>query len=307
MHRSIELAVPTAASDPLVAALKAIEGVVGLSRHESASLVPSGDVITVHVLNQAADDVLRAAARICGEGDFMVVSTEVASISSERRQHEINNDVDEAIWEELETGLRHQGRLTANFLILMALGGVIGAAATLAEPEVAMIAYVASAIITPGFEPVAKLPLGMVLRSGNVMMAGLKSALAGYVVLAGAAALTWLILSRVGVEASAFLDGVALKHTLEPTPDIYAVSLAGAFAGAIILASYRRSVIAGALVAMRLIEAAAVAGVALGMGRTDIAVQGLQRLGIDIGFVIIAGLIVFGLKQMIVHRRAPLR
>lgn len=50
------------------------------------------------------------------------------------------------LWEELETGLRHQGRITSNYLLLMAVGGIIAAAGVLAEPAVATVAYVASSI-----------------------------------------------------------------------------------------------------------------------------------------------------------------
>ena len=64
--------------------------------------------------------------------------------------------------------------------------------------------------------------------------------------------------------------------------------------------------IAGALVAMRLIEAASVTGVALAMGRADLAGAGAARLALDAAFVLVAGIVVFGLKQAIVHRRAPL-
>lgn len=190
----------------------------------------------------------------------------------------------------------------------MALGGLIGAAGAFAEPMVGVIAYVASAIIAPGFEPLAKLPLGVVLGRAEVFRAGFVSTLAGYAVLIGAAAITWPLLNLFGpVPASAFLEGDVLKHTLKPTPDILAVSVAGAFAGVIILAAYRRSVIAGALVAMRLIEAAAVVGIALGMGRFDLAGEACKRLGTDMLFVFGAGIVVFALKQLIVHRRAPLR
>ena len=50
------------------------------------------------------------------------------------------------LWEKLETGLRHQGRITSNYLLLMAVGGIIAAAGVLAEPAVATVAYVASSI-----------------------------------------------------------------------------------------------------------------------------------------------------------------
>jgi hypothetical protein len=66
-------------------------------------------------------------------------------------------------------------------------------------------------------------------------------------------------------------------------------------------------VIAGALIAMRMIDAAALVGVALMLGRLDVAGHGLSRLGIDVLLVAAAGALVFGLKQVFVHKRAPLR
>lgn len=307
MHRSIDLTVPAEAASHLTKKLREIDGVVGLSHHPGASLVPPGDQLTVHVLNRDADAVLKAVASCCAPDRFSAVSAEVASISDADKQAGIDGDVDEAIWEELETGLRHQGQLTANFLILMALGGIIGAVATFAPGSIALTAFVASAIITPGFEPIAKLPLGVVLRRYDVIKAGLKSAIVGYGVLIAAAAATWAVMTQLGIEPSAFLEGEALKDTLAPSWEVIIVAIAGAFAGVVILAAYRQSVIAGALVAMRLIEAASVGGVALAMGRSDLAAGALGRLLLDIGFVVLAGVVVFALKQAFVHRRTPLR
>ena len=71
-------------------------------------------------------------------------------------------------------------------------------------------------------------------------------------------------------------------------------------------APYRRSVIAGALIALRIVEAAGVTGVALAMGRFDLVGQGLWRVALDAGFIVAAGLIVFGIKQLTIHRRTPL-
>ena len=308
MHRTIEITLAPEAADRLVEALTHVEGVVGLSRHRGASVMPPGDVVIVHALNRGADEVLRTAAAAGGDGPLSVVTAEVASISDAEHQDAIDRDRDEAVWEELETGLRHQGRVTPNFLYLMALGGVVAAAGALAEPSVAAVAYVASAVIAPGFESVAKLPLGLVLRRGAVLWAGVQSTLAGYAVLILAAAATYLLLAALGaVEPSTFLESDALRHTREPGATILTIAAAGAVAGVVIQAAYRRSVIAGALVAMRLIEAAAVTGIAVAVGRLDIALDGLGRLGIDMGFVVIAGLVVFGLKQLLVHRRSPLR
>lgn len=305
MHRTIEITLSPSDSDALVNRLRTLTGVVGLAHHRGASVLPPGDLISVHALNSATDDVLRLVA--ASSTNASVVTAEVASISDPAHQHAIDRDIDEAIWEEIETGLRHQGRLGTNYLALMALGGVIGAAGALAEPAVAAVAYVASAIIAPGFEPLAKMPLGAVLRRAEVFKAGLISTVVGYGALIASALFTCLLLAAVGaIDLDTFLTGDALKHTIEPDAFVLSIAAAGAVAGVIIQAAYRNSVIAGALVALRLIEIAAVIGIALAFGQFDLAWQGTLRLGIDIAFVFVAGFVVFGLKQLFVHRRPPL-
>lgn len=307
MHRTIEITLPPAATDSFLASIEDHGLIVGLTVHRGASVKPAGDVVTVHVLNRGADDVLRAVARARQQGPVSVATAELASLSDPEHQQEIDRDIDEAVWEELETGLRHQGRVTPNYLALMALGGAVAAVGAVAEPAVATVAYVASAVIAPGFEPVAKVALGLVLRRGEVVKAGLVSTLAGYALLIFAAAATWWGLQALGAaDAKAFLDGDALKHTADPSAKILLVAACGALAGVVMQAAYRRSVIAGALIALRIIEAAGVTGVALAMGRFDLVGQGLQRLALDVALVVAAGLLVFGIKQLVIHRRAPL-
>ena len=218
--------------------LQTLLGVVGLTHHRGASVLPAGDMISVHALNSATDDVLKLVVALTRNAS--VVTAEVASISDPAHQHAIDRDVDEAIWEEIETGLRHQGRLGSNYLALMALGGIIGTAGALAEPAAAAVAYVASAIIAPGFEPIAKLPLGAVLRRAEVFKAGLISTLAGYGMLIAAAVATCLFLAAIGVaDLGAFEASDALKHTIEPDAFVLSIAAAGAVAGIIIQANNR--------------------------------------------------------------------
>jgi len=57
---------------------------------------------------------------------------------------------------------------------------------------------------------------------------------------------------------------------------------------------------------MRIIDAAALVGLGVALARVDLALQGLQRFGIDLLLISGAGLLVFALKQAFVHRRSPL-
>ena len=311
MHRTIEVTVSPAAADALVADLQELEHVVGVARQHGASVQPAGcDVVVVHALNRGTDAVMRAAADAAGRhgGPFSVASAELASLSDPEHQAAIDRDVDEALWEEMEAGMRHHGRITTNFLALMALGGAIAAAGLVShDPVLQTVATIAAAVIAPGFEPVVKVPLGLVLRRFEVAKVGVLSSLAGYAVLAAGAAVAFLGLWGFGaVEPDDFFASPAAGHLAHPPAPDLLISFCGALAGVVIQTAYRRSVIAGALIAMRMIDAAAALGISVVAGRPDFMWEALERLGLDIAFILVAGAAVFWAKQRLVHQRAPL-
>jgi hypothetical protein len=163
MHKTIEITVPTSYTDELIHQLEQLEQVINLSVVRGASIKPEGDLLTVHVLNDGADEVLRLTDAGREQGHVSVTTAEVASIIDPEHERKVTNDVDEALWEEVETGLRHQSRTTANYLALMALGGVVAATGFVVEGTSQAISFVAASIISPGFEPVAKIPMGLAL------------------------------------------------------------------------------------------------------------------------------------------------
>lgn len=306
MHRTFHVAVPTHLSAQLTGQLRQLDGVVGLSVFPDTSLVPPGDTLTIQVLNREADNVLRSIRDTCRDTHYSIATAEQASLIDPRNDPSIENDVDEAIWEEMETGLRHHGRITANFLLLMALGGGLAAVGLTSEPAPQAIAFVAASVIAPGFEPIAKMPLGLVIGNLDVVRRGLVSLLAGYAVLIGGAALTFAVLLALGtVRAEDVLTNPEVGHLAKPGGRELTVSLYGALAGGLILAAYRRSVIAGALIAVVLIHAAALIGVSLVLGRWDLVGAGTERFGIDVLVVVVGCGLVFGAKQLLVHQRKP--
>ena len=238
MHRTIEVTLLPAAADTLAAALQGLQHVVGVARQRGASVQPAGcDVIVVHALNRGTDAVMRAVADAAAQhgGPLSVATAELASLSDPEHQAAIDRDVDEALWEEVETGMRHQGRVTPNFLALMALGGAIAAAGLVShDPVLQTIATVAAAVVAPGFEPVSKVPLGLVLRRFEIAKLGLVSSLAGYAVLAVGAAAAFLALWGFGaVMPDDFFAGSAAKHLARPPAPDLLISFCGALAGVV--------------------------------------------------------------------------
>ena len=307
MHTEIEIIVHPSYTEELIQELQQLEGVISLSLVREASLKPPGDLFTVHALNREVNEVLRLADAARKQGQVSVSTAELTSMIDPEHERMVANDIDEALWEEVETDLRHQGKPTMNYVGLMALGGAVAATGFAAESASQAIPFVAASIIAPGFEPLAAIPIGLVLRRWAVVGRGLQSTILGYLVLVLSAALIFLALRLTGVVmVEEFTVNPEVRNLAEPGLREILLSACGALAGMVMLLSRRRYLIPGALVALFVIEAAALIGVALAAGEPGLMLEGAKRFGIDILLIVAGGVPIVLLKQTIVHRRAPM-
>ena len=307
MHTEIEIIVHPSYTDELIHGLEQVDEVISLSVVREASIKPPGDVLTVHALNRGADKVLSLTDAARKQGQISVSTAELASIIDPEHERKVANDIDEALWEEVETELRHQGSLTPNFVALMALGGAVGATGLVVESASQAVAFVAASIIAPGFEPLAAIPIGLALRRWSVVAKGLKSAGGGYLALILSAALTFLALNMTGVVTiEEFTANSEVGPLANPGLRELILSACGAAAGMVMLLSQRRYLIPGALIALVVIEASAMVGVALAAGNLALMLGAAQRFGLDILLIIAIGVLIALLKQAIVHRREPI-
>lgn len=307
MHRTFDVSLPADRADRLIEQLQPIAEVVGIALQRGGSLKPAGDILTLSVLNRGADDVLRRIAATCAGTDYSVATAEQASLIDPKQAAVIEEDHDEAIWEEMETGLRHNGHITSNYLVLMGVGGVIAAVGLVSDPAPQAIAFVAAAVIAPGFDPLAKIALGICLRKPEVFWRGVRSTLAGYsllMVLAGLA--FWIMHQTGGTSLEGFTANSEVKNLVKPTTRELLMSLGGALAGGVMVASYRESFIAGALMALAFIHAAAMVGVGIASGEWQYAMQGFERFALDTALIVGGCWLVFALKQAFVHKRKPI-
>ena len=308
VHRTIEITVPPAYTDTLIQELEQLEDVVNLSVVRGSSIKPPGDVLTVHALNRGADEVMRLADGAREQGHVSVSTGDLTSLVDPEHERKVANDIDEALWEEAETSLRHQSQITTNYLVLMALGGAIAATGFVAESSTSQaISFVAAAIVAPGFDPIAKIPMGLALRRWGVARSGLTSAGAGYLALVLSAALAFLVLRLTGVATvEQFVGDPEMETLAHPTLRDVLMSACAAVAGVSMILSYRLYLIPGALIALEIIEAAAMIGVALAAGSPALMYEGAERLVLDVLLIVAGGVIVVSLKQALVHRRAPM-
>jgi hypothetical protein len=168
-------------------------------------------------------------------------------------------DVDEALLEEVQSDLRVQSRATANYLILMGLGGAIAARGfAVRQPTEQALSFVAGAIVAPGFEPLAKVSVGLGLGRRGAAARDLGSAALGYLVLALSEALCFLALRLVGaVSVGGFVGNPGVHSVAHLAPRGVLLSACGALGGMLMLTTHRQYLLPGALIALRAIESAA--------------------------------------------------
>lgn len=307
MHRTIHISLPSKHTDEAVQRLISLDGVIGLSLMKNSSLKPLGDVLVVNALNRGTGEILQIIEEIVKDENFSITTSESASLIDPAFKETIRNDVDEALWEEIVAGLRHQGRISTNFVLLMIAGGAICAVGLVSDPVPMMMAFAAAGIIAPGFEPIVAIPLGLVFKRFGIVGRASLSVLAGYAVLIlAAAAVVKLLILTGNIQKDQLVASRDIEAMINPTLKETIVSGFGAAAGIIITTAYRRSVIAGALIALIIIPAAAVAGAGIAVADMKLIIGGLMRFAIDVAFIVGLGILIFALKQIFLHRRESL-
>ena len=247
--------------------------------------------------------MLSTVDRAREHGPITVATVRTESVVATGAQEAIEDDADESPWEEFERTLRHHGRMSVNYLVLMALGGAIAVAGLLSPPVPQALALAASAIIAPAFEPVAK--LGVALMRGRPLAhrsrAG-RPCWSATLILAAAGGVAFLVLRALGLAKPGVLASSEGVHmVMDPTAADWLVGAGGALAGLVIITSFREAVLAGALIALALVPAAGLVGVGLVAGDLEVALGGLKRAAADIGLVVVLG----GAVVLVKDRLAP--
>lgn len=307
MHRSVTIAVSPEQTDELLEELRRFEDrVVSISVQRHASIKPPGDVVQIMVLNRAASAVLEVIERHGAHRALSVATSQVDSISDREHEQALNADIDEAPWDDVRAQLREHTQPGINFFGLMFLGGVVAACGLVSSPTSQALALVASAILAPAFEPLAELSLGVALQRRDLLWRGVRSAVSGYLCVILAGALTMIVLKATGSDVSeSLISNHHAGELADPSLTNFLISAAGAVAGGLVITAYRMPLLPGPIVAVQIVSAAAMVGMAAADGRGHLSAEALQRFAIDATFILLACLVVFWLKERFVHRRDP--
>lgn len=304
MPRIIEISAPQEKTDTLIERVRDLDGVVGLSLQRHGSLAPPGDVVVIRATNEGTRAVLDILNDLNLQDGGSITTSEPRSLIARQYQNGLDRESNETVWDEMAFLVRRDTNISANYLTVMALAGGVAAVGLWNDT---LHIVVGAMVIAPAFEPMIRIPFGWIAGPRVMASRGLISTLAGYLMLALAAALTYWISRAVDPTAPAEL---AARSWIRYWSSVSATGVIVAFwagaAGAVVICSQRPVLSTGVMIALALIPAMAIAGMALAAGEFALAGQGLLRWAVDTVCVLVASSIVLGLKHTLVHRRQAL-
>lgn len=301
MPRTIELSVAPETADAILSRLEGVEGIEGLARQRGAALNPAGDVLVIHATNDAARAVFEMLEEfgVLEEGGVVTRSPSCLIPAGDRNL--LDTESNEGLWDEMAFHLRSDTNLGFNYLALMFVAGAVAGAGLWADM---LHVVVGAMVIAPAFEPLVRVPFGLTVGPPRIAMRGLRSCVLGYLMMALGGLAVVLVLVTVDPAADQHLGSRWwVRYWSSFSPAGVVASVFAAVAGAVVISGLRSVLTTGVMIALALVPAMAVVGMALGVGDLALAARGFGRWAVDAGLVLAASAVVFRAKQAFLHRR----
>jgi hypothetical protein len=297
--RTIELTIPASRTDAFLTDLRAVE-TTAIRLQRGASLEPVGDLVTLGVANAQLGEIMRIADRYdLGREGGVTMTTSIPLSVVTPAYTSLTREVGATTWEELELSIGEDSTMRGDRTLVMAIAGVI---AGLGIVSGTLHVVIGAMVIAPGFQPFARLVLGMINRSG-AWRGGLIDVLRAYGALVAGATLAALLSLGFGVDA---LDGDADSYFAADALVTYwstttwpgvAVGAAAALCGGILVTLNRTVLTAGVMVALALVPSISLVPMALVAGEVAVAGAALLRFAIEVALVLVGTFVVFAYKR----------
>jgi hypothetical protein len=304
--RIIDLTVPATRTDEFVADVSVVEP-LALRLQRGASLVPSGDVVTLEVRNEQLGEVMRIADRYgLGETGGVSMSTSVPLSVVAPSHRALTREIGATTWEELELSIGEDSTMTLDRTIVMLIAGLVAGIGILTG---ALHVVIGAMVIAPGFQPFARFVLGVINRSG-AWRGGLVDAARAYGALAAGATLAALagIAFGSGVlgggDETYLTSGSLIEYWTTITWAGVTVGAVAAICGGVLVSLNRTVLTAGVMVALALVPTATMVPMSLVAGDLALAASAGLRFLAEVALVLSGTTVVFLLKRRRDRRRS---
>jgi uncharacterized hydrophobic protein (TIGR00271 family) len=281
--------------------LRAEHGTASVATHPRSALAPEGDLIVVEVARERGNAVVdtHVALDVPRRGAISIIALEAHTSrqGDEAQRLAAGHGVDALLWEELEERAADDARASVTFVALMALAALIATIALILDSPVLVIGAM---ILGPEYAPLTALAVSIYRRRPGIRIAA-TTLVGGLVVAIAASALLTAALRAIGEIDSGFTSGDNFFTKFVSDPNVYSflVAFIAGIAGTIALAQGRQAVLAGVLVSVTTIPAAAAVGLDAVTGDWSGAGKALAQLTVNLVALLLASL-----ATLWVHDRA---
>ena len=281
--------------------LRADHGTASVAVHFGSTLVPEGDLVVAEVARERGNAVVDtlAALDVVSRGAISIVALEAhtSRLGEEAEQVAAGHGIDALLWEELEERAAEDARASVTFVALMILASLIATIALIIDSPVLVIGAM---ILGPEYTPLTALAVALYRRRTGTRLAA-TTLLGGLVIAIAAAAALTGALRAIGEIDSDFASGGNFFTKFVSDPNVYSflVAFIAGIAGTIALAQGRQAALAGVLVSVTTIPAAAAVGLDAVTGDWSGAGDALGQLALNVVALLLASL-----STLWVHDRA---
>lgn len=191
-----------------------IEGVVHVARSRGSSLQPQGDTLSIQATNEGGRAIMAALSHLQVARRGTVSTNAPTSLLCAPHQDSIDRESNESTWDEMAFMIRGDTNLSVNYLLAMGLSGAIAAGGLWTDT---LHLIVGAMVVAPGFEPLSRVPFGVVSGFRQLVPTGLYATLAGYLALAAAAAAAALLFGWAAA-SQAYSRASSGSRTGPPSP-----------------------------------------------------------------------------------------
>jgi uncharacterized hydrophobic protein (TIGR00271 family) len=281
--------------------LTADHGTANLSVQLGAAVEPAGDVIIVEIARERGNAVIDTLVDLKvderGSISLLALEAHTSRRGSIAEEAAAGHGADALMWEELEERAHADAIGTVTFYALMVVAALIAAIAIIIDSAVLVIG---ARIVGPEYGPLTAFAVTAYRRQRDAGRAAI-TLVGGLLLGILAAAMLTAILEWAGEIDPSFHSGGNFFTDFVSEPNVYSfiVAFLAGVAGTIALAQSRQAALAGVLVSVTTIPAAAAVGVNAAVADWSDALGAFGQLAINLLALVLASL-----ATLWVHDRA---
>jgi uncharacterized hydrophobic protein (TIGR00271 family) len=301
----LRLNVPTELSETVVELLREHDRSTNVTLVRGASLVPEGDLVECDVAKELTGEVLRHLTDLgLGETGGIVVSTPSAwpFAAARRLEEQAPGDPDDAvIWDSVIDKAYAASRPTVTFHVFLVLATLLAAIAVITDSAVLVIGAM---VVGPEFGTVAAVALGVVFGRWGLSLRALRLLVLGFVAAVAVVAVLALVADLTGLVTSGMVSRPRPQTGFIWHPDRWSfiVALIAGAAGVLALSTEKANAMVGVFISVTTVPAAGNLALALGTWTVSEITGSLAQLAVNIGGMVVAGVVVLGLQRVLWHR-----